>query len=465
MKEYWIETEPLHFCAIYDMHISIGINRHGTARIGGYIEDAWEEDYAKKLGSELWMTIMARDNAGEKEVVFCGIAAAFAFTVRGGQKALELELKSGTCLMDRIKHTRFFQNASMTYEDILGQLEGRAKGQRLGKGGEIDVPICGLAVQHGETDWEFMIRLLGNCHSFLVPEVRKNGIYYTIGLPERKKREAEEGKFFYEKNLEEFRKKKSEGMEYIRERDCIIYHAEMRELCSLGDVFSVMGLTMYIYEIDMEYKNGEMVNKCKAKTLNGLRGNRKLPENIKGESFSATVSEVKGDRVRISIKGDEYDGKCEKKWFLFSTPYSSSDGSGWYCMPEEGDCVRLQFPNYIEEDAYVVSAVHLPAESGERSNPDYKIMKNKQQKEIRFTPDSILLTNNKGMKIEMVDGKGILIESDKSILIKAGGDLNVVSDTASLMLAAETSLVLSQSGTSIQLEDGIRFMGGEFHVQ
>ena len=33
------------------------------------------------------------------------------------------------------------------------------------------------------------------------------------------------------------------------------------------------------------------------------------------------------------------------------------------------------------------------------------------------------------------------------------------------MLAAETSLVLSQSGTSIQLEDGIRFMGGEFHVQ
>ncbi len=103
--------------------------------------------------------------------------------------------------------------------------------------------------------------------------------------------------------------------------------------------------------------------------------------------------------------------------------------------------------------------------NGEHKKPEHKILKNKQQKEIRFTPEMILITNNNGMKIEMVDGQGIHIVSDKSILIESLEDMNIISKKGSLVLAADSFLELNQGGTSIQLQDGIQFSGGEFHVQ
>jgi len=37
--------------------------------------------------------------------------------------------------------------------------------------------------------------------------------------------------------------------------------------------------------------------------------------------------------------------------------YASEDGSGWYCMPEMGDDVRIELPNTNEGDAFAVSSV------------------------------------------------------------------------------------------------------------
>ena len=89
-------------------------------------------------------------------------------------------------------------------------------------------------------------------------------------------------------------------------------------------------------------------------------------------------------------------------------------------MPEKGDSVRLYFPNENEAESYVNSSVNeQSSNSSSRSNPDEKSIKNKQGKEVLFKPDRLVFTNNKGMSIEIVDDEGILIESDKSITIKA----------------------------------------------
>ncbi len=463
MKEYWIETSPIRFCEIYHMKIDAGINRHGTARIEGYIADEWEEDYAKQLGERAWVFIHAVDRKGNRETIFCGLTAAFMFTEKEGQKVLALELKSGTHLLDIEKHTRFFQDTSLTFAEICRQLGAAGGGQCAVKAGEADNAIGRLMVQHEETDWQFLVRLLGSCGSYIIPNIRWKGIFYTVGMPQG--REREKGRYSLEKDLYGYRKKRAEGMKNISEADCMVCCMERREICFLGDIFQVLGLPMCVWELKIRYVKGELICHCRAGTVRSIRTHRVLPETLAGISFEATVKEVRGDKVQLLIQGDEHEGKCGKLWFPFSTPYSAADGTGWYCMPEQDDRVRLRFPDGEESNAYVVSAVHLPAGNGERKNPAHKIWKNRQQKEIRFTPDSILITNNLGMKIEMVDGKGIQIESDKSIMIKAGGNINLVSDGAGLMLAADTSLVMHQGGTSIQLEDGIRFMGGEFHVQ
>lgn len=152
-----------------------------------------------------------------------------------------------------------------------------------------------------------------------------------------------------------------------------------------------------------------------------------------------------------------------QKWFQYATVYSSPDGTGWYCMPEKGDSVRLYIPDK-EENSFILSAVHKETDTA-RQNSDYKSFKTKYGKEVLFTPDAILMTNNQGMMVEMNDSEGIMITSDKDIVIDAKDNLTIASNNASLLIAANNILQVKQGGTSMTLSGDISFTGGEFRIQ
>lgn len=189
-----------------------------------------------------------------------------------------------------------------------------------------------------------------------------------------------------------------------------------------------------------------------------------IPRDIlSGCSFDAVVTDVNKDMVQLDIAQDEWNASDGRKWFMYSTVYSSPDGTGWYCMPEKGDSVRLFVPEK-EEDSFVMSAVHKETDSA-RCKPEHKSFKTKHGKEILFTPDSILMTNNQGMMVEMNDSEGIKITSDKDILIEAQDNLTIASSDASLLIAADDAIKVKQGATSMTLSDDISFTGGEFRIQ
>ena len=125
--------------------------------------------------------------------------------------------------------------------------------------------------------------------------------------------------------------------------------------------------------------------------------------------------------------------------------------------------MRLYVPDH-EENSFVMSAVHRETDTA-RQNPEYKSFKTKYGKEILFTPDSILMTNNQGMMVEMNDNEGIIITSDKDIVVAAKEDLTIASGSASLLIAADNVLQVRQGGTSMTLNKDISFTGGEFRIQ
>ena len=84
---------------------------------------------------------------------------------------------------------------------------------------------------------------------------------------------------------------------------------------------------------------------------------------------------------------------------------------------------------------------------------------------MRFTPDSIVITNNQGTEIALTDEEGIQIISAHSILLEAAQDLTIASDTGSLLIAGDSSVDLQQKGTGIQLKDTILFVGGDLKIQ
>lgn len=125
------------------------------------------------------------------------------------------------------------------------------------------------------------------------------------------------------------------------------------------------------------------------------------------------------------------------------------------------DSVRLYFPSEKENNGYVISSVHVSESiSDERSNPNEKSIKTKYGKEIVFKPDSLLITNNCGMSIELKDDEGINILSNKAINIQSEEAIGITSINNSLQMTAQDSLVLQQNESSIVLENDIIIDGG-----
>ena len=108
----------------------------------------------------------------------------------------------------------------------------------------------------------------------------------------------------------------------------------------------------------------------------------------------------------------------------------------------------------------MLNSVHLSAgDSGERSNPDHKSIMNKQGKEILLKPDSILITNNNGMSLELSDEDGISIISDKKITFESEDAIEITSVKANIDLVSPKKIALKQGNTSMVLSESMMMQG------
>ena len=183
---------------------------------------------------------------------------------------------------------------------------------------------------------------------------------------------------------------------------------------------------------------------------------------LAGISLKANVIAVDKTRVQVRIQKDENKECSERQWLDYATVYSTPDGTGWYCMPEIGDEIRVVFPDQEESHAYTAGAVHLGETDG-RINPDEKSWKNKQKKEILFTPDSIILRNNQGLSIELSDQTGIKLESDKNIIVQADGDIQIKSH-GGVRMTADNNILMQQGAAKIQVGQTIDISGGKIYM-
>ena len=203
-----------------------------------------------------------------------------------------------------------------------------------------------------------------------------------------------------------------------------------------------------------------------------------------GASLDGTVTEVRGDVVRVSLRTDAKSGAG--KWFSFSTVYSSPDGSGWYCMPEPGDEIRLYFPTEQEKHGYVISAVHLPVTQPQagaavaaadtqnpsagqaafgkqgkakknpgarRSDPMHKTICTSSNKMVDLSEHSIILDAGNGMSVVLDDEYGISIVSPKGVYIQSDACIDISSLNDRVEICGATSVNIAQEDSSIEVKE------------
>ena len=190
-----------------------------------------------------------------------------------------------------------------------------------------------------------------------------------------------------------------------------------------------------------------------------MRGLELHNEMIVGISITGVVTNVSRDEVMVQLKIDK-PGRAAY-WFPYSTMSAAPDGSGWYCMPEKGDQVRVYFPTDKESDAYAVSAVsgYEPqpgAKEDPMGNPDVKYLRTKANQVIQFAEEGIVLNSGNGQATIFLGNNGKLAvygSTDVSVTAKdtlsliSGGQL-VIGATESVRLekGATTSITLNTDG-------------------
>ena len=158
-----------------------------------------------------------------------------------------------------------------------------------------------------------------------------------------------------------------------------------------------------------------------------------------GMALTGKVVQVSGTKIQAAL---EIDGSHVERaifWFPFSTLSASPDGSGWYCMPEEGDDVRIYFPSKQENEAVALSAVSnydVSQAGGEdrMSDPNSRYLRTKSGQELALAPNHIKLSCGKQASSVAIDTDGkvtiqaqtmVRAEAETSVTIHAEENLNI----------------------------------------
>ncbi len=464
MKDYQIVLEPFLTLDVLDCNIRKAIEEHAILYFSGHIDRGMEENYLKTSFRDIEVKLVIVGEDDDTYTLFCGIAKNVQIHVEGDLRKLSVEAISGSYYLDLVPYTRVFQNSTSTYDTVLkyneGYYQNAGHAMTVGNGRTIG----NLLVQYHETDWEFAKRLASHFNECLVPAYRKQGIHFYFGFPDGKtsiglSQEA----YTIKKDTGDYLKKARNNQVSLVESDALCLEVSSRDVYEIGDSFSFRGQTYYIYEITSRLNGRELLHHYKLKSKGGLRVIRQYNEQMIGASLEAAIEGVSKDTVQVVIAADGIQSNM--KWFPYSTVYSSPDGTGWYCMPEQGDSVRLYMPTEKEKDGYIISAVHLPQQGEARSIPDNKSLKSKYGKEVLFTPTSLIFTNNQGMSVEILDEEGIRIISDKAIIMKSDEKIEVVSMKQSVTVTAPESIMLVQGDTSITLKEEIHMKGAQVHIE
>ena len=461
MKAIKILVEPFEFLNYTKLECKKELNQHGVLRITGLIHQEKEREYMNLAAKETWVSVKVISENGEISHFFDGILTGLCVEKENQISVLSIEIKTGTFLLDIAPHIRSFQSSDFRYADLIHTCLEKSSGSCILLDKKND-QTHRFFLQYDETDWEFIKRIAACAGTVIIPEDAMAGRKFYFGYRDGMiLDEIESDKYYMEQDYETYRTGAIAGG--LVAANVVSYILQTREIYRLGQGVYFKGRKFVIGKITSCLKGQELYHEYRLITKeNGL-----LPlmynQKLSGISLKANVTVVEKTMVQVLIQEDENKDKCESRWFDYATVYSTPDGAGWYCMPEVGDEVRLVFPDNNENNAYVASSVHVGA-SGGRSNPAYKSWKNRQNKEILFTPDSIVMTNNNGLLLELSDQNGIKMSSNKNITVHANGNIDIKSQNAGVHMYAENDILMKQGAAKIQIDDSININGGKIYM-
>lgn len=459
-----IVISPYTFEEILELKVTKELNEHGKLYISGIIPEEKLDEYVENSNDNEQVEILIKE--GENNIIlFQGMVTNLAVRATNNVRVMTVEALSTTFLMDIKKKSHSFQNPNTTYSSIFNKITDEYPNSQGIDEASNGKAIGGLLVQYKETDWEFIKRLASHFNAPLVPAVTAKGLKYYIGIPDLgEKSTLEEFNYSIKKDLKGYKIKSENDIQDIEEQNLISYGITTNRILELCSTVQFKEKNLYVFKAETEMEEGILLNKYTLRDKKGLSRRKIYNSLLIGASLFGNIEDVAKDTVKVKLEIDGGQASGEM-WFPYSTVYSSPDGSGWYCMPEVGDKVRLYFPDEDEKNAFAASSVNLKSSNSEsRSDPSVKSISTKYGKQIVFQPGAVEIVGNGETLMRLTDDGGIEVKSDKGITLSAGGDIEI-NGGGKVVIQGEAGVDLKQAGTTLNVKDNVTLSGGKVNIQ
>lgn len=497
-----IRFSPFSFKDILALEITQEINEHAKLHISGTLPDSAigaNQDYVQRTTENTPVTLEYLDGTGTEKILFKGLVTDISQRTLAGLKHLDIEAVSFSYQLDVIKHSRSFQRHEESYSYIFERINTSArevvphlKDDVVKAEGNEDQQTTGrLIVQYQETEWQFLKRLASHFNIGLTPDITFDSPKVYFGLPPEPQQNANRDNsqensdqkqeaagpelnvsdYIIRRNTKEYavaskNNRKNSGVAFS-ENDFTYCEAKSLDILQLGQKVTFLGLNWYIRAIHTTMEKGAVNNTYTLSTKQGLMQDDLYNTRLSGISLHGVVKEVTKDQVKAHITAIDNEWDEGATWYFpYTTIYSSPDGSGWYCMPEVGDNVRIYFPSSKEEEAVAASSVNLtPSKRGKREDPDSKILSNVYGKQVIFNPGGIEIIANDQLLMTLTDDGGVNIKSDKKITLEAEEDIEITSKTSKITVSGMEEVSIQQGAGEINLKQDIFLRGAKVNVQ
>lgn len=445
-----VRITPCKINRIDSYEIKRGLNRHDEAVIQGEMCKEEYLPYEEMVDSSTVLSIVHKDEKKKETLLFAGVLKTLKVCEEGGAYRVEMHLCGITQVMDYVMYLTDYQNKSKTSDGLIRQL---MKGYES-VGYSIQAApftIDHFLMQYEETDYTFIKRMLSE---------KQEPVFTRM--------KGKQGQIFFG-NPKESKGKHTELTEYeIRFGEFLTYIVELDEFLDLGEAVKLQDKKLYVYELEQTMKDGRYRNRYVLCDRNNFTQRHYYNRELTGISLDGTITARQRDKVQIQLNATGETPQEERRWFSYASPAASSDGSGWYCMPEEGEEIRLFFPTEDEEDAYVISAIKSGGSGGSgagaqaaggdsapEQNTEDKILSNDQGQMVSFTAQGVAMNcadNAAAISlspdgtIEVTAMTDVLISSEELVSIQAKENLTLTAlGNVQIMDAAGSDLTMSET--------------------
>lgn len=458
---------------IRNVRIVQRMNEHGRLSLTGILKEDRKDDYIKKnLANE---QIILSFFGEQSKTLFQGMVKEVSTEAKGGVYFIRISALSNSCQMDQKKESRSFQDKKMTYEavmkDIIKKYSGgdlmdlATKGKALGE----------LIIQYEETDWEFLMRLASHFHAGILPSLTQDGPKITIGTP-KGTQGGKEACVSYEivKHLEHHLKLVKNGANGLNEADSMKYRLETDADYDIGEQINCQNTVLYVNSKEAFLSGGILKFRYFLSSKAGFHKATTYNPSITGVSIKGKVLDIIKDKLKVQLEIDSSQNRSKAWKFSYATPYTAEGHSGFYCMPERGDTVLIYFPTHKESDGFGMNSIRKKnKDSDDFDDPDVKIFRTKNGKEIRFSPEEILITCSNGVDeitgedqniyIKLHQDNGIEIISSGPIKFNSRKKIRLEAEDA-IELRASNEIRLTCKTSEILIDDKIDICGEDVKI-